>query len=124
MTLTVSTWDFKHLGGQYAAPEQVIREIGSPGFAPELWLNWDPQPDFFDRANWEEVRKLVKPSPALSFHTRNDRERMVEEIELLAYLGGRVLVVHPVVLSEPAFRGENPSTHPDVPFIRELAAAG
>lgn len=123
MTLTVSTWDFKHLGGQRAAPERVIREITSLGFVPELWLNWDPQPDFFDRANWEEAGKLVKPSAAISFHTRNDRQRMIEEIELLALLGGRVLVVHPCVLSEGEYRGEKPATHPDVPFIRELASA-
>lgn len=123
VTLTVSTWDFKHLGGQASAPEGVIRQIGSLGFVPELWLNWDPQLDFFDRSNWEHVHEVVKPTAALSFHTRNDRERMIEEIELLALLGGRVLVVHPCVLSEPEYRGENPAMHPDVPFIRELASA-
>lgn len=123
VTLTVSTWNFKHIAGEYASPRRVIEQIYALGFAPELWLNWDPQPDFFDRPGWDELRELVKPSAALSFHTRNDRERMFEEVELLAHLGGRVLVVHPLVLSRPEFRDEKPATHPDLPFIRELASA-
>jgi len=122
MALTCSTWNFKHLGGAYADPARVIRQIQALGFVPELWLNWDPRPDFYDRENWQGLRELVGPCPELSFHSRNDRERLSEEIELLAFLGGRVLVVHPVALSEPRFRQEVPARHPDFPFIRDLAA--
>jgi len=122
-TMTVSTVNFKHLEGEYASPARVVEQIRALGFGCELWLNWDPQPDCYDRPRWEALREQMGPSSNLSFHTRNDRDRMFEEIELLAYLGGRALVVHPVVLSEPAFCGEKPSTHPDVPFIRDLAAA-
>ncbi len=123
ITLTVSTWNFKHLGGEYASPSRVVAEIYSLGFQPELWLNWESEPAFYDRERWEPLRRLVRPSSALSFHTRNQRERMLEEIELLAWLAGRVLVVHPVVLSQPEYRSERPAQHPDLPFIRELAAA-
>jgi sugar phosphate isomerase/epimerase len=123
VTLTCSTWNFIAAGGEYASAARVLEEIRSLGLLPELWLNWDPQPDCYDRPYWQDLRKLVGPSPAVSFHTRNDRQRMLEEIELLAFLGGRTLVVHPVVLSLPEFRQERPSGHPDLPFIRELAAA-
>ncbi len=123
VTLTVSTWNFKHVGGEYAAVARVIEKIHSLGYGTELWLNWDAEPEFYDRANWDRLRALVGTSPTLSFHTRNDRDRMFEEIELLAYLGGRVLVVHPCVVSLPEYRQERPAGHPDVPFIRELAAA-
>lgn len=123
VTLTCSTWNFIRSGGAYESAERVIAQICSMGFTPELWLNWAPKPDCYDRPHWEELRRLLGPSPALSFHTRNQRERMLEEIELLAFLGGRVLVVHPGVLSLPEFRDERPAGRPDVGFISELAAA-
>ena len=119
VSLTASTWDFIHIGGRHNDPAAVVQEIYRHGLVPELWLAWGPQPDCYDRGNWEGLREIVRPSPALSFHTRNDRQRMLEEIELLAYLGGRVLVVHPVVVSLPGF----PERKADYSFIRELAAA-
>jgi len=123
VTLTVSTWNFKHLGSEYASAAHVIERIHSLGYGTELWLNWDSEPQFYDRANWDGLRALVGTSPTLSFHTRNQQDRMFEEIELLAYLGGRVLVVHPCVVSLPEYRQERPAGHPDVPFICDLAAA-
>ncbi|HUW83606.1 MAG TPA: TIM barrel protein [Phycisphaerae bacterium] len=123
VTLTISTWDFKHLGSEYASAARVIEKIHSLGYGTELWLNWDAEPEFYDRANWDDLRTIVGASPALSFHTRNQQDRMFEEIELLAYLGGRALVVHPCVVSLAEYRQERPAGHPDVPFIRDLAAA-
>ena len=123
LTLTCSTWNFINAGGEYASAERVIETIQSMGLSPELWLNWPADPHCYDRPRWEALRELIGRAPALSFHTRNQRERMLEEIELLSFLGGCVLVVHPVVFSEPAFRDERPARHPDVPFIRELASA-
>ena len=122
-TVTVSTWNFMHLGGEYADPLGVIDTIRSLGFAPELWLNWDGRPDWADRPRWDGLRERIGPCPNLSCHSRNDRGRLLEEIELLGHLGGRVLVVHPVALSEPAHRDERPAAHPDLPFIRDLAGA-
>jgi sugar phosphate isomerase/epimerase len=123
VTLTVSTWNFKHVGGEYASAVRAIEEIHSLGFGAELWLNWDGEPEFYDRCNWDRLPVIVSASPTLSFHTRNQRDRMFEEVELLAQLGGQVLVVHPCVVSLPQYRQERPAGHPDVPFIRELAAA-
>ncbi len=122
VTLTVSTWNFKHLGA-YGDPARAIQEIRRLGLSAELWLNWEAAPAFYDRENWENLQALVGSPAALSLHSRNDRSRLLEEIELLGFLCGRVLVVHPVALSEPDFRGERPARHPDVPFIRELAGA-
>lgn len=122
-TLTCSTWNFINAGGEFAPAANVIGEIQSIGFAPELWLSWRPEPDCYDRPRWDGLRELIRRPAAMSFHTRNQRERMLEEIELLAFLGGRALVVHPVVLSQPEFRDERPAGHPDVPFVRDLAAA-
>jgi len=122
-TITVSTWNFMHLGGDWTDPLAVIDTIRSLGFAPELWLNWTGQPDWADRPRRDELKQRIGPCANLSFHSRNDRQRLLEEIELLAHLGGRVLVVHPVALSEPAFRDERPARHPDLPFIRDLAQA-
>ena len=119
IALTASTWDFIRLGGEYAGVERVVRDIYALGLAPELWLNWTPRAATYDRSNWERLREFIRPSPNLSFHTRNDRGCMFEEIELLAFLGGRVLVVHPCVLSLAGHKEEQP----DLPFVRELAAA-
>ncbi len=120
LNLTVSTWNFKH---QDAQPLAVIDKIRSLGFSPELWLHWDAQTDWADRRHWDGLAERIGPRPALSCHSRNDRDRLLEEIEMLAHLGGRVLVVHPCALSEPAHRNERPATHPDLPFIRDLADA-
>jgi sugar phosphate isomerase/epimerase len=121
--LIASTWTFSHVGAEFESPARVIEAIYELGLEPEIWLNWAADPKCFDRPTWDKWRQLVRPSPALAFHTRNDRQRMPEEIEFLAYLGGRVLVVHPIVLSLPEYRHERPERHPDVPFIRDLAAA-
>ena len=123
MTLTASTWTFSHVGGEFASPARVIERIYELGFQPEIWLNWHADPTCYDRPTWDDWRGRVRPSPGLSFHTRNERTRMLEEIEFLAHLGGRVLVVHPCVLALPEYRGEQPERHPDIPFIRDLAAA-
>ena len=66
MTLTVSTWNFKHLGGEYASPARVIEKIHSLGYGTELWLNWDAEPEFYDRGNWDKLRELVGVSTTLS----------------------------------------------------------
>ena len=118
MILTCSTWCFQHLP-EYADAALPVREIRRLGLAPELWQNWAPDPACFDRAHWETWRRLAGGQPALSLHTRNQRERMFEEIEFLAFLGGRTLVVHPCVLSLPGHAEERP----DLAFVRELAAA-
>ena len=123
LVLTVSTWNFKHLADQYASPLRALERIQSLGFGAELWLNWQARPDWADREHWEQLRGLLRHRRWLSLHTRNQRERMLEELELLAYLGGRVLVAHPCVLSQVAYRQERPARHPDLGFIRELAAA-
>ena len=119
--LTVSTWNFKHLDA-WADPTAVIAQIRRMGYAPELWLHWDERLDCFDRPRWSELAKLIGPCPDLSFHTRNQPERLVEELDMLAALGGRVLVVHPIALCLPEYRRERPERHPDVPLIRDLAS--
>jgi sugar phosphate isomerase/epimerase len=122
LRLGASTWDFIHLPEGYEDPLEAVAAIRRLHLTPELWLNWPARPTCYDRTEWAELAERLGPAPGLAFHTRNDRDRLMEEVELLALLGGRSLVVHPVALSEPAHRHERPARHPDAPLIRDLAA--
>ena len=71
----------------------IERDFGYVPWHPivEAYRAYQKMP--YDRPTWDDWRGRGRPSPGLSFHTRNDRTRMLEEIEFLAHLGGRVLVV-------------------------------
>lgn len=116
--LSVSTWSFIYHDA-FSDPHRAVKAKQEMGHALELWLNWGPAPESFDREYWDAWKARLESSAALSFHTRNKRERIAEEIELLSYLGGRVLVIHPCVIGFP----ESPGSAPDLAFVRDLAAA-
>ena len=105
--LSVSTWSFMNHDA-YADPRRAVTAIQDMGHPVELWQSWAPAPESFDRGHWGAWKAVLNPCSALSFHTRNNRGRMVEEIEFLAYLGGRILVLHPCVLGLPEDREGEP----------------
>lgn len=99
MPFSISTWNYLKHFGEYADFKDSINQIRSQGFGVELWLNWRADPKLFHRSNWGKVKELCSGLPALSAHTSLTHEfslgRLIEEMDLCAYLGVDPLVCHP-----------------------------
>jgi sugar phosphate isomerase/epimerase len=99
MSFFVSTWNWLKPMGDEARLRTALEEAAAGGFGVELWLDWTPEPDFFERANWPEVKRACRDAAGLSLHTRLihrfDLDTIREEIDLAVYLGADPLVVHP-----------------------------
>ncbi len=99
MRFCVSTWNYLI---NYEAETNLlvaVDEIIQNGFGLELFLDWSPEPGFFDRSNWPVVKRCCGDRTRLSLHTRVTKtfsdETLREEIDLCRYLEADLLVVHP-----------------------------
>ena len=95
--LNVSTWNYLCSYGERADLERAIFEIKEDGFGLELWLNWTPDKEIFNRKNWRRLKKWVSGIPNLTLHSQcssKNLEEITEEIKLAAYLKSKVIVVH------------------------------
>ncbi len=97
MELNVSTWNYLCERGDNANINQAISEIVADGFGVEIWLGWSPEPQIVERPAWKRLKELLDQAPAVSLHTRLDHydpRAAQQEIDMCAYLGGKVVVVH------------------------------
>jgi len=101
MKYCISTWNYLANQELEKSLPTASAEISQSGFGMELFLNWLPDPAFFDRSNWPTVRECCD-NPRLSLHSRHTKtftaEGIREEIDLCRYLGAELLVVHPISL--------------------------
>ena len=101
MNYCISTWNYLVNRETEKSLPEAVAEINRTGFGLELFLDWLPDPAFFDRSNWPTVRECCG-SPRLSLHSRHTKtftaEGIREEIDLCRYLGAELLVVHPISL--------------------------
>jgi len=97
MELNVSTWNYLCERGDNANIDEAIGEIVADGFGVEIWLGWSPEPNIVERPAWKRLKELLDQAPAVSLHTRLDHydpRAARQEIDMCAYLGGKVVVVH------------------------------
>ncbi|UCF99513.1 MAG: sugar phosphate isomerase/epimerase [Spirochaetaceae bacterium] len=99
MRFCVSTWNYLVNRNESTNLGAVADEIARNGFGLELFLDWLPEPDIFDRTNWPVVKKCCSNRTGLSLHSRVTKtfseEAIREEINLCRYLEADLLVVHP-----------------------------
>ncbi|MCD6141767.1 sugar phosphate isomerase/epimerase [Candidatus Bipolaricaulota bacterium] len=99
----------------------AARGITSIGLGVELWrYRGEGDPGISDV---EELRKVCAEAPFVSLHASSehwnwDPEGLMDEISLAGALGARTLVLHKESLGLLT-----PSSRPDIPAIRRLAAA-
>lgn len=97
MKLNVSTWNYLCESRDNADIDQAISEIVADGFGVEIWLGWSPEPEIVERPGWGRLKELSARAPGVSLHTRlshYDPKAAQQEIDMCAYLGGHVVVVH------------------------------
>lgn len=96
---SVSTWNYLKAFGKETVLRENLAEIKKLGFGAELWLDWFPDPDFFRRSNWDYVKQLCSGFPNLSAHSgvkgKFSMKKLLEEMDLCAYIGADPLVCHP-----------------------------
>jgi sugar phosphate isomerase/epimerase len=77
----------------------ALEEAAAGGFGIELWLDWTPEPERFERGRWPALLSACRAAADLSLHSRLihhfDLDTIREEIDLAAFLGADPLVVHP-----------------------------
>ena len=99
MDLCVSTWNWLRPMGAEARLLPMLEEAAAGGFGVELWLDWTPEPERFERGSWPGLKRACLGAPGLSLHSRLihrfDLDTIKEEIDLAAFLGADPLVVHP-----------------------------
>ena len=96
MNLAVSTWNYLCAHAHEAKLDQAIREAVEDGFGVELWLAWIADPDALGEKHWRDIRQMLDGA-RVSLHTglgRWDEEPFRREVDMAAFLGARVLVVH------------------------------
>ena len=96
MNLSVSTWNYLCAYAHEAKLREAIREAVADGFGVELWLAWIAEPDALNETHWQEIRQMLEGA-RVSLHTalgRWDEEAFNNELDMVASLGARVLVVH------------------------------
>lgn len=96
MNLAVSTWNYLCAHAHNAKLEEAIREIREDKFGIELWLGWIADPTAFDETRWARLRAMLEGTSA-SLHTALgtcDEKLFKREVDLAAFIGARVLVVH------------------------------
>jgi sugar phosphate isomerase/epimerase len=74
-----------------------VPEINAEGFGVELAMNWSPEPNIFDKANWPKIKSIMSESKNISIHSKCDNkdwDSLKKEIELTAFLDAKLLVVH------------------------------
>jgi sugar phosphate isomerase/epimerase len=102
MKYCVSTWNYLVNRDEGTNLRAVVEEIVQNGFGLELFLDWLPEPDIFDRVNWPVVKRLCSNLSRLSLHSRVTKtfsaEAIREEIDLCRFLEAELLVVHPLSL--------------------------
>ena len=95
----VSTWNWLKPMGADARLLPALEEAAAGGFGVELWLDWTPEPQRFERGRWSALLNACRGAPSLSLHSRLihrfDLGTIKEEIDLAAFLGAGPLVVHP-----------------------------
>ena len=95
----LSTWNWLKPLGAEARLLPALEEAAAGGFGVELWLDWTPEPQLFERGRWPELKRACRETPGLSLHSRLihqfDPATIREEIDLAAFLGADPLVVHP-----------------------------
>ena len=95
--LNVSTWNYLCSYRERADLERIIFEIKENGFGLELWLNWTPEKEIFNRENWRRLKKYTSGIPNITLHSQcspKNLEEITEEIELAVYLEAKIIVIH------------------------------
>jgi sugar phosphate isomerase/epimerase len=96
---SISTWNYLKAFGAEAQLYRVLNRLREQGYGMELWLDWTPEPELFERKNWPRLKELCTDAAALSAHTRLihhfNLEILMEEIDLCRYLRANPLVIHP-----------------------------
>lgn len=99
VSLSVSTWNWLKPMGADARLVPALETAAAAGYGVELWLDWTPEPERFERGRWPALMNACRGAPGLSLHSRLihrfDPDTIREEIDLAAFLSADPLVVHP-----------------------------
>lgn len=117
MNLSVSTFNYEREKKEKADIDQAITEIIENGFGVEVILEWSADPKIAERSRWDHLKELLNGAPAISLHTRlsqYDEKALKGEIDMCAYLGGRIVVIHTDTIGVD-------ETTTDFSYVRELA---
>ena len=98
LNLSVSTWNYISQA-QDADLSDVIREIKQDGFGIELWMSWTPNREQFNQENLPAIKKQLEGFGCVTVHASNASMR--QNIDVAAYLGAEVVVVHANYLGLP-----------------------
>ncbi|MFQ6048675.1 MAG: sugar phosphate isomerase/epimerase family protein [Phycisphaerae bacterium] len=112
--VSLSTWCFLE---QQSGPRLagVVEQIVSAGFGVEFWWNWRREPNALARPSWDDWKARTDGAAVITVHTKNDRQAVHEELDFLAHVGGRALVIHPALVWR-----QQDHTAPDEPWLAEL----
>ena len=97
MNLSASVWNYLCAYGDNADLAEAVGGICELGLGVELWLNWWADPSAVEPDQWSEIGKMLD-GVHVSVHTamkKWDSEMFRNEVEMAAFLGASVLVVHP-----------------------------
>ncbi len=117
MNLSVSTFSYEREKKEKADIDQAITEIVEDGFGVEVILEWSADPKLAEPSRWDHLKELLDGAPAISLHTRlgqYNEEALKGEIDMCAYLGGQIVVVHEETIGVD-------ETTTDFSHVRELA---
>jgi sugar phosphate isomerase/epimerase len=96
LNLYASTWNYLCAYGDNADLAEAIGGICELGLGVELWLNWRSDPTAVAPTQWPEIAKMLG-SADVTLHSALkswDSEAFRKEVDMAAYLGAPVLVVH------------------------------
>ena len=94
MQYAISLWNFSHYRDR--SLERAVAEIREQGYGIELWGSWAEESDMYDEVGRKRYKPLVE-GMSVSMHTAGagTMERMKKHIDTAAYVGAKVIVLHP-----------------------------
>ena len=103
--LSVSTWSYLVTYRAKADLTSAIEQIKADGFGIELWAKWGACPEEFDRERWPALKEMLGGCARVSVHA-GEKDNILQDIELAAYMNAEVLVVHGSNLGLPVANDE------------------
>lgn len=110
MDYGISTWSFLSSDSGEKDLVKIIQIAKDNDFGLELWLDWEIDPEIFQKKNWTQLETLLKDMKNLTLHSRllysSDEKVLFEEIDFCSFLGAELIVFHPLSFGFPIGTGD------------------
>ncbi len=95
MNYGISTWSFLSSDSGEKDLVKIIQIAKDNDFGLELWLDWEIDPEIFQKKNWTNLKTLLKDMKNLTLHSRllysSDEKVLFEEIDFCSFLGAELI---------------------------------